>query len=31
MVTDFAIAIVLLGFIGVVFAMNHGIDIVLPR
>ncbi len=31
MVTDFLIAIVLLGFVGIAIAMNHGIDIVLPR
>lgn len=31
MATDFLIAIVLLGFVGFVFAANHGIDIVLPR
>jgi hypothetical protein len=31
MVTDFLIAIVLLGFVGAVVAMNHGVDITLPR
>jgi hypothetical protein len=31
MVTDFLIATVLMGFVGAVIAMNHGIDIVLPR
>lgn len=31
MVTDFLIAIVLLGFVGAVGAMNHGVDVVLAR